>query len=106
MKEAAENINKHSEPIRKNPVVGKIGDSVKTVVKDDTGRYTGFVDKETRRKLREEAQKAEESMPGKRRVQENPEAGASMVMHKDSKWKESWNKFKDENPFIQGKGPF
>ena len=84
-------------------MVGKIGDSVKTVVKDDTGRYTGFVDKETRRKLREEAQKAEESMPGKRRVQENPEAGASMVMHKDSKWKESWNKFKDENPFIQGK---
>ncbi|KAG2223238.1 hypothetical protein INT45_006119 [Circinella minor] len=102
LKEAAENINKHSEPIRKNPVVGKIGDSVKTVVKDDTGRYTGFVDKETRRKLREEAQKAEESMPGRRRVQENPDAGASMVMHKDSKWKESWNKFKDENPFIQG----
>ncbi|KAI7856078.1 hypothetical protein BDC45DRAFT_504252 [Circinella umbellata] len=102
LKEAAENINKHSEPIRKNPVVGKIGDSVKTVVKDDTGRYTGFVDKETRRKLREEAQKADESIPGKRRVQENPDAGASMVMHKDSKWKESWNKFKDENPFIQG----
>ncbi|KAI9274504.1 hypothetical protein BDA99DRAFT_497717 [Phascolomyces articulosus] len=102
LKEAAENINKHSEPIRNNPYVGKLGDSVKTVVKDDTGRYTGFVDKETRRKLREEAQKAEESMPGKRRVQENPDAGASMVMHKDSKWKESWNKFKDENPFIQG----
>ncbi|KAI8143991.1 hypothetical protein BJV82DRAFT_557765 [Fennellomyces sp. T-0311] len=103
LKKAAENINKHSEPLRNSPVVGKIGDSIKTVVKDDSGRYTGFVDKEARRKLREQAQQAEATgAPNKRRVAEDPNAGASIVIHKDSKWKESWNKFKDENPFMQG----
>ncbi|KAI9313415.1 hypothetical protein BX666DRAFT_684709 [Dichotomocladium elegans] len=104
LKKAAENINKTTEPIRNNPVVGKLGDSVKTVVKDDTGRYTGFVDKETRRKMREQAQAADSANPNpaKRRVAEDPNAGSSIVIHKDSKWKESWNKFKEESPIIQG----
>lgn len=25
-----------------------------------------------------------------------------MVLHKDSAWKESWNKIKETNPIIQG----
>lgn len=103
MRKAAEHINKNTEPLRNNPVVGKLGESFRTVVKDESGRYTGFVEKETRRKLREQAQEAERNAPGaKRRVAEDPNAGASMVIHKDSKWKESWNKFKEENPFMQG----
>lgn len=102
LKKAAENINKSTEPLRKNEYVGKLGDSFKTVVKDESGRYTGFVDKEARRKMREEAQKADASNPAKRTVAEDPNAGASIVIHKDSKWKESWNKFKEENPVMQG----
>lgn len=102
LKKAAENINKSTEPLRKNEYVGKLGDSFKTVVKDESGRYTGFVDKEARRKMREEALKADASNPAKRRVAEDPNAGASIVIHKDSKWKESWNKFKEENPVMQG----
>jgi import inner membrane translocase subunit TIM44 len=70
-------------------------------LKDDSGRYGGFVDKETRRKLREEAQKTSETTS--KAVTENPEAGANLVLHKDSKWKESWSKFKDESPIMQGK---
>ncbi|CAG8724309.1 17390_t:CDS:2, partial [Cetraspora pellucida] len=30
------------------------------------------------------------------------QTGASMVLHKDSAWKESWNKFKENNPVMQG----
>ena len=28
-------------------------------------------------------------------------AGESMVLHKDSAWKETWSKFKDTNPVMQ-----
>ncbi|KAF7725484.1 protein translocase subunit [Apophysomyces ossiformis] len=101
IRKAAENINKSTDPLRKSEVVGKISESFKTVVKDESGRYTGFVDKETRRKLREETQ-AQSTAPGAKRVVEDPEAGANMVLHKDSKWKESWNKFKEDNPVMQG----
>lgn len=87
--------------MKKSEAVGKISDSFKTVLKDDSGRYGGFVDKETRRKMREEVQK--ETTGSAKVVSENPEAGANMVLHKDSKWKESWNKFKEDSPIMQGK---
>ena len=101
IKKAAETINKTADPLKKNETVGKISDSFKTVLKDDSGRYGGFVDKETRRKLREEAQKTANEGAAKN-VAENPEAGANMVLHKDSKWKESWSKFKEDSPIMQG----
>lgn len=101
IKKAAEQINKTADPLKKSETVGKISDSFKTVLKDDSGRYGGFVDKETRRKMREEAQKNAEG--GAKAVSENPEAGANMVLHKDSKWKESWSKFKEDSPIMQGK---
>lgn len=103
MKKAADSINKSTEPIRNNPVVGKISESLRTVVKDESGRYTGFVDKEARRKMREQAQQAETNAFGKKRVAEDPNAGSSIVVHKDSKWKESWRKLKEESPIMQGK---
>ncbi|KAG1057691.1 hypothetical protein G6F46_007004 [Rhizopus delemar] len=101
IKKAAESINKSAEPIKKSAAVGKLSESLKTVVKDDSGRYSGFVDKETRRKMREEAQK-QSGQHSKAAVSENPEAGAQMVLHKDSKWKESWTKFKEDSPIMQG----
>ncbi|CEP17522.1 hypothetical protein [Parasitella parasitica] len=100
IKKAAETINKTADPLKKSETVGKITDSFKTVLKDDSGRYGGFVDKETRRKLREEAQKTTEG--ASKNITENPDAGANMVLHKDSKWKESWNKFKEDSPIMQG----
>ncbi|KAI8889893.1 TIM44 subunit of mitochondria import inner membrane translocase [Backusella circina FSU 941] len=103
IKKAAEHINKTSEPLRNNEYVGKISDSFKTVMKDESGRYSGFVDKETRRKIREEATKATaEGTGAAKAVAENPEAGANLVIHKDSKWKESWSKFKEDSPIMQG----
>lgn len=100
IKKAAESINKSAQPIKDSEAAQKISDSFKTVLKDDSGRYGGFVDKETRRKMREEAQKTGETTSKK--VTENPDAGANLVLHKDSKWKESWNKFKEESPIMQG----
>ncbi|CAM0143157.1 protein translocase subunit [Umbelopsis sp. WA50703] len=100
-KKASEEFNKAADPLKKNPVVGKVSESFQTILKDESGRYGGFVDKETRRKLREESMKAEGHHKAKP-VSENPEAGASMVIHKDSAWKESWNKFKEESSFMQG----
>lgn len=99
IKKAAESINKTADPLKKSETVGKITDSFKTVLKDDTGRYGGFVDKETRRKMREEAQKSTEGAT--KAVSENPDA-THMVLHKDSKWKESWSKFKEDSPIMQG----
>lgn len=100
IKKAADTINKTADPLKKSEAVGKITSSFKTVLKDDSGRYGGFVDKETRRKMREEAQK--NTQGATKAVSENPEAGANMVLHKDSKWKESWNKFKEDSPIMQG----
>ena len=34
-------------------------------------------------------------------MEENPEAGSNVVLHKDSAWKEQWDKFKDENSAFQ-----
>ncbi|KAI9475961.1 MAG: hypothetical protein EXX96DRAFT_526847 [Benjaminiella poitrasii] len=102
IKKAAETINKTAEPLKNSEAVGKITDSFKTVLKDESGRYGGFVDKETRRKLREEAVKSAENGGASKVVNENPEAGAHMVLHKDSKWKESWSKFKEDSPIMQG----
>ncbi|CAO3642821.1 unnamed protein product [Cunninghamella echinulata] len=102
-KQAAETINKQAEPLKKSAVAEKLSESIKTVVKDDSGRYAGFVDKETRRKLRQEV--TEEGNVGgvnSKKVSEDPNAGVGMVIHKDSKWKESWNKFKEDSPIMQG----
>ncbi|RUS32974.1 hypothetical protein BC938DRAFT_473643 [Jimgerdemannia flammicorona] len=107
LKRAGETVSKAAEPLTKNPVVGKISESVKTVAQDSSGRYTGYVDKETRRKLRKKA--ASGDGPGNttqghhsRHVEADPNAGSSIVIHKDSAWKESWNNFKENNSFIQG----
>ncbi|KAI8333884.1 hypothetical protein BC941DRAFT_400754 [Chlamydoabsidia padenii] len=101
IKEAAENINKQAEPLKNSAVAGKISESFRTVTKDESGRYSGFIDKETRRKMRAEGKDAA-SKDGRKVVTENPDAGAGMVLHKDSKWKESWNKFKEDSPIMQG----
>ncbi|KAL0082934.1 hypothetical protein J3Q64DRAFT_1810075 [Phycomyces blakesleeanus] len=103
LKKAAENIDKAADPLRNSAAAGKISEGFQTVVKDDSGRYAGFVDKETRRKLREQAQaEAQGGGLGKKKVVEDPNAGSGIVLHKDSKWKESWSKFKEDSPIMQG----
>ncbi|CAB4385052.1 import inner membrane translocase subunit tim44 [Rhizophagus irregularis] len=105
VKESKEKISQFSdkvstttEPIRQTRVYTNIRDSLKETVGDDSMSYGGFVDKETRKKMKEQALSKSKSKV----VEMNPEAGSSMVLHKDSAWKESWNKIKETNPIIQG----
>ncbi|CAG8434547.1 5351_t:CDS:2 [Diversispora eburnea] len=91
-------VSSATEPIRQTKAYENIRDTIKETVGDDASRYGGFVDKETRRKMKEEAISNSE----RNSVKINPKAGSSVVLHKDSAWKESWNKFKETNPIMQG----
>ncbi|CAG8477591.1 16843_t:CDS:2 [Funneliformis mosseae] len=96
----SEKVSTTTEPIRQTKVYTNIRDSLKETVGNDSMVYGGFVDKETRRKMKEEAIKS--NIGSRRVVETDPEAGSSIVLHKDSAWKESWKKFKDTNPIVQG----
>ncbi|CAG8536440.1 12192_t:CDS:2 [Ambispora leptoticha] len=98
----AEKVSSTTEPIRQTKVYSTMRDTLKETVPDDSSRYGGFMDKETRRKAREEAFSGFANGGKNRRVREDPEAGSSVILHKDSAWKESWNKFKETNPLMQG----
>ncbi|RIB01941.1 hypothetical protein C2G38_2009765 [Gigaspora rosea] len=93
-------ISSTTEPIRQTKMYANIRDTLKETVGDDISKYGGFVDKETRRKMKEETSKS--GTKAGRVIERNPEAGASMVLHKDSAWKESWNRFKENNPVMRG----
>ncbi|RIA95777.1 hypothetical protein C1645_816213 [Glomus cerebriforme] len=99
----SDKVSTTTEPIRQTRVYTNIRDSLKETVGDDSMRYGGFIDKETRRKMKEEAIKSKKA--GSRLYNSNPDqnrAGSSIVLHKDSVWKESWNRLKETNPIIQG----
>ncbi|ORX97645.1 TIM44 subunit of mitochondria import inner membrane translocase [Basidiobolus meristosporus CBS 931.73] len=91
-----------TEPIRNTAAYQSLKKSVSSFVEEGSSRYGGIKPKEVRRKVH--AQNPEENIHThkSRHVAEDPTAGANMVMHKDSAWKESWNKFKDNNPVFQG----
>lgn len=64
-------------------------------------RYGGITSKAYRERIKA-ARMAGFQKDDKENVQENPEAGANVVLHKDSRWKEAWNSFRDSNPVVQG----
>ncbi|KAG5458630.1 MAG: hypothetical protein BJ554DRAFT_1111, partial [Olpidium bornovanus] len=43
----------------------------------------------------------EDQLTKARVVSENPESGSNVVLHKDSKWRESWKNFKESSRLIQ-----
>ncbi|KAG9306297.1 hypothetical protein G9A89_018180 [Geosiphon pyriformis] len=98
----AEKVSSTTEPIRQTKVYSTVRNTLKETVEDSSSRYGGFIDKETRRKVREEAMLDHGGGPKVRKMNEDPEAGSSIVLHKDSAWKESWNNFRDSNRVMQG----
>ncbi|KAG0326943.1 protein translocase subunit [Dissophora globulifera] len=104
----AETVDSTTKPIRDNEYFKNVKESVETVIQDTESRYGGFVSKAARRRARgldpnysaKDAQKAAQAAAPE--TKEDVNAGESMVLHKDSAWKESWNKFKDTNPVVQG----
>ncbi|KAJ1676821.1 protein translocase subunit, partial [Spiromyces aspiralis] len=92
-------------PIRNTGAYKHIEKNVKEYVDEAGGRYGGYRDKEERRHSRilTQQNRAKSFAEYKRlkAMQEDKDAGANLVLHKDSKWKESWDKFKDTNPLMQ-----
>jgi mitochondrial import inner membrane translocase subunit TIM44 len=94
----AKGVSTATEPIRQNEIYKSVSGAVGEAIDDgSSSRYGGYRDRAERRALR---QKWEEQRKN-RRVEENPEAGSNVVLHKDSAWKEQWDKFKEENSAFQ-----
>ncbi|KAK7221881.1 hypothetical protein V2G26_009884 [Clonostachys chloroleuca] len=75
--------------------------NVKNVIDDgSSSRYGGWVEKEERRKRREMLEKSR-GRDGQV-MQEDPEAGTNITLHKDAAWKEAWRDFRDQNKIVQG----
>ncbi|KAK1623539.1 Tim44-like domain-containing protein [Colletotrichum phormii] len=89
-------LDKATKPIRETEAYK----NVKDVIDDgSSSRYGGWVEKEERRKKRE-AEAAKNGTP--EIMEEDPNAGTNVTLHKDAAWKEAWNEFKDSNKFAQG----
>ncbi|ORZ20947.1 hypothetical protein BCR41DRAFT_303587 [Lobosporangium transversale] len=103
----AETMDSTTKPIRDNEYFKNVKESVETVIQDTESRYGGYISKAARRKARgldvnfspKDAQKAAQAAVPE--TKEDVNAGESMVLHKDSAWKETWSKFKDTNPVMQ-----
>ncbi|PNS19832.1 Mitochondrial import inner membrane translocase subunit tim44 [Sphaceloma murrayae] len=93
-------LEKVTRPVRETEAYK----NVKDVIDDgSSSRYGGWVEKEERRKKREEKE-LKDAMSGRRRVEkleEDPEAGTNITLHKDAAWKESWRDFRDNSKAMQ-----
>ncbi|KAL8699064.1 MAG: hypothetical protein Q9201_006215 [Fulgogasparrea decipioides] len=100
-------IEKVTRPVRETQVYKTAIGGVKDVIDDgSSSRYGGWVEKEERRKqkeLRELKEAAQTGRQGRRveNMEEDPNAGTNVTLHKDAKWKESWREFKDSSRVMQ-----
>ncbi|KAL8896062.1 MAG: hypothetical protein Q9192_003288 [Flavoplaca navasiana] len=100
-------IEKATRPVRETQVYKTAVGGVKDVIDDgSSSRYGGWLEKEERRKQRELRELKEAAGTGGRgrrveKMEEDPDAGTNVTLHKDSKWKEQWRGFKDSNKVMQ-----
>ncbi|KAL8972565.1 MAG: hypothetical protein Q9197_002715 [Variospora fuerteventurae] len=100
-------IEKVTRPVRETQIYKTAVGGVKDVVDDgSSSRYGGWVEKEERRKQRELRELKDATSPGGRvrrveKLEEDPDAGTNVTLHKDAKWKESWREFKDSSKVMQ-----
>ncbi|KAL8829079.1 MAG: hypothetical protein Q9191_002225 [Dirinaria sp. TL-2023a] len=102
-------IEKVTRPVRETKAYKSAVGGVRDVIDDgSSSRYGGWVEKEERRKQRElreieEASKTAKA-PGAKpaeKVEEDPNAGTNVTLHKDAAWRESWNSFRDSSRLMQ-----
>jgi import inner membrane translocase subunit TIM44 len=99
-------IEKSTEPIRNTAAYKAFAETVVDAL-DDSGsvKHAGYEEKEARRLRRqrrlEKAGKNYGLGPAALRVQADPEAGSSLVLHKDSPRQEAWNRLKETNPVLK-----
>ncbi|TKA64382.1 hypothetical protein B0A49_08217 [Cryomyces minteri] len=96
-------LEKVTRPVRETEAYK----NVKNVIDDgSSSRYGGWVEKEERRKKREARELQEAARTGRpgrplEKMEEDPNAGTNVTLHKDAKWKETWREFKDSSPVMQ-----
>lgn len=89
-------LDKATKPIRDTEAFK----NVKDVIDDgSSSRYGGWVEKEERRKKREAAKASGQVQEV---MEEDPDAGTNVTLHKDAAWKEAWRDFRDQNKVMQG----
>ncbi|TFK39849.1 import inner membrane translocase subunit tim44 [Crucibulum laeve] len=97
-------IEKSTEPIRKTAAYKALSDTLVDAL-DDSGsaKHAGFEEKEARRLRRQKrlAKAGRGAGLGPNRVAADPEAGSSLVLHKDSPRQEAWNKLKETNSLLR-----
>ncbi|KAL0955340.1 hypothetical protein HGRIS_004223 [Hohenbuehelia grisea] len=99
-------IASSTEPIRNTAAYKSLADTVVDAL-DDSGsaKHAGFEEKEARRLRRQrrlaKAGKGDGLGPASSRVAADPEAGSSVVLHKDSPRQEAWNRLKETNPLLR-----
>ena len=91
-----------TRPVRQS----KAFQAVKETVDDgSSSRYGGWIEKEERRKRRELRELNELQRTGGKRpegpIEEDPDAGTNVTLHKDARYKEIWRDFKDNSPLMR-----
>ncbi|KAK4695383.1 hypothetical protein P7C71_g2359, partial [Lecanoromycetidae sp. Uapishka_2] len=100
-------IEAATRPVRETTVYKTAVGGVKNVIDDgSSSKYGGWVEKEERRKqreLRELNESGGSARPGKRieKMEEDPNAGTNVTLHKDSKAYETWKNFRDKSRVMQ-----
>jgi import inner membrane translocase subunit TIM44 len=94
-------IEKVTRPVRETEAYKSVKDAI-----DDgsSSRYGGWIEKEERRRqrqLREENDAKSGRSSRIEHMEEDPNAGTNLTLHKDSAWKESWKDFRDTSPVMQ-----
>ncbi|KAJ5587778.1 uncharacterized protein N7459_003543 [Penicillium hispanicum] len=94
-------LERATRPVRETEAYKSVKDAI-----DDgsSSRYGGWVEKEERRKqrqLREEMEAKSGKSHKVEQMNEDPNAGTNLTLHKDAAWKESWRNFRDSNPMMQ-----
>ncbi|KAH3918453.1 hypothetical protein HBH56_036830 [Parastagonospora nodorum] len=91
-----------TRPVRQT----KAFQAVKETIDDgSSSRYGGWVEKEERRKRRELRELNELQRTGGKPtgpMEEDPDAGTNVTLHKDAKYKEIWREWKDNSKLAQG----
>ncbi|GBF67203.1 mitochondrial import inner membrane translocase subunit [Trichophyton mentagrophytes] len=94
-------IEQATRPVRETKVYKTAVGNMKEVIDDgSSSRYGGWIEKEERRKRREQRELKEGSKKVER-MEEDPNAGTNVTLHKDAAWKESWREFRDTSPMMQ-----
>ncbi|KEY67343.1 hypothetical protein S7711_09473 [Stachybotrys chartarum IBT 7711] len=91
-------VDKATKPIRETEAYKNI---TKTIDDGSSSKYGGWIEKEERRKRRELREK-ERGAAGNEVIEEDPNAGTNITLHKDAAWKEAWRDFRDNNKIMQG----